>query len=54
MKTYLNICVIFILALLMLMNFYMTPKSTVAYNTKNLTTINIIAKNDTIKSVNTN
>lgn len=54
MRIYLNRCIIFLLALLMLMNFYIIPKSTVAYNTNNLTTLDIMAKNDLVKSINKN
>lgn len=36
------------------MNFYITPKSMVAYNTKNLTSKNVIAQNNIVKSVNAN
>jgi hypothetical protein len=44
MRIYLNRFLIFALTLLSLMNFFLTPNSTVAYNTKNLTQMNTVAK----------
>lgn len=53
-KFNLNKYIVLVLAFIILINFYLAPKSIVAYNTKNLTATNVIAKNDTVKSVNTN
>lgn len=54
MRSYLNRYIVLAITFLILVNFYLTPKSIVAYNTKNLTTINVMAKNDIIKNINTN
>lgn len=54
MRFNLNRYIVLVIAFLILMNFYLAPKSTIAYNTKNLTTMNVMAKNDMTKDVNTN
>ncbi len=54
MKLFLNRFAVFVLALLLFMNFYIAPKSIVAYNTKNLTSMNVVAKNYIVKSVSGN
>lgn len=40
----LNRFVILLLSVLVLMNFYVVPRGTIAYNTKNLVQMNIVAK----------
>ena len=40
----LNRFVMLLLSVLVLMNFYVVPRSTIAYNTKNLSQMNIVAK----------
>jgi len=44
MRIFLNRLAILLLTLLIMIGFYRVPKSTVAYNTKNLTQISIVAK----------
>ncbi len=54
MRLCLSRCIVLAITFLVLMNFYLAPKSVVAYNTKNLTTMNIMARQDITKSINTN
>ncbi|CCP25984.1 conserved exported protein of unknown function [Tepidanaerobacter acetatoxydans Re1] len=54
MRLCINRCIVLAVTFLVLMNFYLAPKSVVAYNTKNLTTMNIMAKQDITKSVSKN
>jgi len=44
MRTALNRFAVFLLTLLIMMSFLSVPKSTVAYNTKNLTQARVVAK----------
>jgi hypothetical protein len=50
----LNRYIVLIIVLLVLINFFVVPKSTVAYNTKNLTTMNVMAKNNVAKDIKIN
>ncbi len=54
MQLCLSRCIVLAITFLVLMNFYLAPKSVVAYNTKNLTTMNIMARQDITKNINTN
>jgi hypothetical protein len=54
MRNFLNRFMVITIVFLTLINFYLAPKSTVAYNTKNLTTMNIMAKNNMKKDANIN
>lgn len=51
MKVFLNKFLTLIITGLIFMSFYLTPKSTVAYNTTNLSVSNKMVRTDTVKTL---